>query len=81
MNGKTRIKIAKGRRPTVEQLRQALRLAQSRGDSIIELVAPEDNDVWATAFVEQVSEYVKTIEAIQWPFAATTGRRNKVVIE
>jgi hypothetical protein len=76
---KTRIKITKGRRPTVEQLKQAVLLAQNRGDTVIELVTPE-NEVWASAQTERVAEYVKAIESVQWPFTIA-ARRNKVVIE
>lgn len=77
--GETKIKIQKGRRPTPEQIRQALRLAQSRGDDKITLVDPGSGEVWGTAPVTEVETYVKAIEAVRWPFFS--ARRNKVTIE
>ncbi len=74
----TKIKIAKGRRPTIEQLRIAVTLARQRKDERIVLINPGDGEVWGSAPTDEVETYVKTIDAVKWPFA--TNRRNKKVV-
>lgn len=81
MAGETRIKIMKNRRPTVDQLRTALRLAESRGDVTITLVDPDTNVSWATASVNDVAAYVAAIDNVKWPFVASGNKRSRVVIE
>lgn len=80
MDETTRIKIVKGRRPTLEQLRQAALLARQRGHVRIALVDPETGSTWAEAKLEDVQAYISTIESVQWPFSGKSAR-NKVIIE